>query len=257
MDFSEIDAPGSYVLRAADRTTRPFRIGGDVWSGTIWKTLNFFYGNRCGYDVPGSHGVDHLDWFATHGTERIVMSGGWHDAGDLSQGVINTGEATYSMFALAETLRRRGDDPALLARLIEEAKWGLEWVMKVRFPGGHRIAFASHNLWTNNKVGDADDRSVGAKNNPNANYIAGAAEAIAYRVLKASDPELAARSLAIAEDDWSHAIGGVESPATWHTPAFAATRMELSGIGVTASLELFRATGKKKYADKAVELARV
>ncbi|HXG73158.1 MAG TPA: hypothetical protein VNJ04_21410, partial [Gemmatimonadaceae bacterium] len=46
-------------------------------------------------------------------------------------------------------------------------------------------------------------------------------------------------------------------PATWHTPAFAATRMELSGIGVTASLELFRATGKKKYADKAVELARV
>ncbi|MGH7448900.1 MAG: glycoside hydrolase family 9 protein, partial [Longimicrobiales bacterium] len=72
-----------------------------------------------------------------------------------------------------------------------------------------------------------------------------------------SDPELAARSLRIAEDDWSHAIAGFEGPETWHTPAFAATRLELAGIGVTASLELFRATRNRQYADKAVELARI
>jgi len=257
MDFSEVNAPGSYVIRAGDRTTRPFSIGEAVWNGTIWKALNFFYGNRCGFDVPGSHPVDHLDWFATHGEQRITMSGGWHDAGDLSQGLINTGEATYSMFALAERLRQRDDDPALVARLIEEAKWGLDWVLRVRFDGGYRMAFASHNLWTNNIVGDADDRMREAKNNPNANYIAAAAEAIAYRVLKESDPALAARSLRIAEEDWSYAIVGVEGPSTWHTPAFAATRMELAGIGITASLELYRATRQKKYADKAVELARV
>jgi hypothetical protein len=257
MDFSEVNAPGRYVLRAGGETTRPFRISADVWEGTVWKALNFFYGNRCGFDVPGSHGVDHLDWFATHGGQRIVMSGGWHDAGDLSQGVINTGEGTYALFALAERLRARGGDPALVARVLEEAKWGLDWVLRVRFPGGYRVAFGSHNLWTNNVVGDADDRTVVAKNNPNANYISAAAGAIAYRVLKDTDPELAARSLRVAEDDWSHAIAGVEGPSTWHTPAFAATRMELAGIGVTASLELFRATGHRKYADKAVELARV
>ena len=256
LDFSEVNGPGSYVIRAGDRTTRPFRIAGDVWRESIWKTLNFFYGNRCGYDVPGSHGVDHLDWFATLGDKRIVLNGGWHDAGDLSQGVINTGEGVYSMFALAERVRERGDDPALFARLVEEAKWGLDWVMKVRFDGGYRIAFASHNLWTNNKVGDADDRTREAKNNPNANYIAAAAEAIAYRILRSSEPVLAARSLALAEEDWSYAIAGVEGPATWHTPAFAATRMELAGIGITASVELYRATGKSMYADKAVELAR-
>jgi hypothetical protein len=256
MDFSEVNAPGTYVVRAGDRTTRSFRIGNDVWNRTIWEALNFFYGNRCGYDVPGSHGIDHLDWFATHGDQRIVMSGGWHDAGDLSQGLINTGEATYSMFALAERLRDRRDDPALVARLIEEAKWGLDWVLKVRFDGGYRIAFASHNLWTNNVVGDADDREREAKNNPNANYIAAAAEAIAYRVLKETDPALAARSLRTAEEDWSYAIVGVEGPSTWHTPAFAATRLELAGIGITASLELYRATGQQKYADKAIELAR-
>jgi hypothetical protein len=257
MDFSEVNTPGTYVIRTGDRSTRPFRIADDVWNGTIWKVLNFFYGNRCGYDVPGSHGVDHLDWFATRGDRRIVMSGGWHDAGDLSQGAINTGEATYTMFALAERLRERGGDPALVARVLEEAKWGLDWVLRVRFPGGYRMGFASHNYWSNNVVGDADDRSVEARNNPNVNYTAAAAGAIAYRVLKETDPELAARSLAIAEDDWTHAIAGVENAATRHTPAFAATRMELASIGVTASLELYRATGMQRYADKAVELARV
>ena len=256
LDFSVVNEPGTYVLRAGGVTTPPFRIGDDVWTSSIWKTLNFFYGERCGFAVPGSHGVDHLDWFATHGAERISMAGGWHDAGDLSQGVINTGEATYAMFALAERVRALGSDPALEARLIEEAKWGLDWVLRVRFPGGYRMGFASHNLWTNNVPGDADDRTREAKNNANANYIAAAAEAIAARVLKASDPALAERSLRIAEEDWGYAIAGVDGPATWHTPAFAASRVELAGIGITASLELFRVTGQRKYADKAAELAR-
>jgi hypothetical protein len=257
MDFSEIDEPGQYVIRAGDVHTRSFAIGDDIWKHTIWTALNFFYGNRCGFAVPGSHGVDHLDWFAAHGDQRIVMSGGWHDAGDLSQGLINTGEATYALFSLAEKLKQRGDDPALLARVLEEARWGLDWVLRVRFEGGFRVAFGGHNLWTNNIVGDADDRVVQAKNNPNANYIAAAAGAIAARVLKDVDPELAERSLRIAEDDWSHAVVGVESAETRHTPAFAATRMELAAIGATASMELFRATGRQRYADKAVELARI
>jgi hypothetical protein len=263
MDFSDVETPGTYVLEAGSVRTHPFRIGSDIWTRTIWETLNFFYGNRCGFAVPGVHGIDHLDWFATHEGQRITMSGGWHDAGDLSQGVINTGEATYAMFALAERLRERGPstgsgqaDPALVARLIEEARWGLDWVLRVRFPGGYRIAFASHNLWTNGVVGDADDRARETKNNPNANYIAAAAEAIAYRVLKDDAPALAERALRTAEDDWSHAIVGIEGPSTWHTPAFAATRLELAGIGITASLELYRATGERRYADKAVELAR-
>src|SRR5688572_6809530 len=257
MDFSKVREPGRYVIEAGTRSTQPFAISGDVWEGTIWKSINFFFAERCGFAVPGIHDVDHKDWFATLGDRRIPLNGGWHDAGDLSQGLINTGEATYAMFALAEKLRAKGGDPALVNRLIEEAKWGLEWVLKVRFPGGYRVAFASHNLWTNGVVGDADDRLREAKNNPNANYIAAAAEAIAYRVLKKSDPDLAARALATAEDDWRHAIVGVENAETRHTVAFAATPMELAGIGILASLELYQATGRKQYADKAIELAPV
>lgn len=257
LDFSEVRAPGRYVIRAGDTLTRAFRIGDDVWKGTIWKAINFFYAERCGFAVPGYHGVDHLDWIATAGDRKIVMNGGWHDAGDLSQGLVNTGEATYAMFALAERLQARGEDPELLRRLLEEAKWGLDWVLRVRFDGGYRIGFAGNNLWTNGIIGDADDRTREALNNPNVNYIAAAAGAIAYRVLKESEPELAARSLRIAEDDWRHATAGKEGPETWSTPAYAASPIELAGIGILASLELYQATGKKPYAEKAIELARI
>ncbi len=257
LDFTDFQKPGTYFIEAGGVKTNQFRIDDNVWTGTIWKTLNFFYGQRCGIDIPGVHAEDHLDWFATLGDQKIVMNGGWHDAGDLSQGMINTGEAVYAMFSLAESLAKQGVDSALVQRLIDEATWGLYWVIRVRFPGGYRIGFASHNLWTNNIVGDADDRSREAKNNPNVNYIAAAAGAIAYRVLRDTDSELAARALEIAEDDWSHAIVGKEGPETWHTPAFAASPMELAGIGILASLELYSATEKQRYADKAVELAEI
>ncbi len=256
MDFSDVREPGRYIVRTGERRTRSFRIGDDVWRGTILKALNFFYGERCGFPVPGSHGVDHQDWLATAGDRRLVMNGGWHDAGDLSQGMVNTGEATYAMFALAERLAERDDDPALLERVIEEASWGLEWVLRVRFDGGRRIGFAGHNLWTNGIIGDADDRSREALNNPNVNYIAAAAAAIGARVLRERDPALAARSLRIAEDDWRHAVTGTPGPETWSTPAYKASAMELAGIGALASMELYRATGDPRYADKAVELAR-
>ncbi|HSJ07579.1 MAG TPA: glycoside hydrolase family 9 protein [Longimicrobiales bacterium] len=256
MDFSDVRTAGTYIIRAGDRRTRPFPIGDDVWEPSIWKALNFFYGQRCGFAVPGSHDVDHTDWLATQGDTSVVMNGGWHDAGDLSQGAVNTGEATYAMFALAEHLRAGGANAALVDRLVEEATWGLDWLLKVRFPGGYRIGFASMNIWTNGIIGDADDRTREALNNPNVNYIAAAAGAIAYRVLRDIDPERAARSLDMAADDWRHAITGVEGPETWSTPAFAATPLELAAIGVTASLELYDATGDAQYSGKAVELAR-
>jgi len=257
MDFSEVRTPGRYVIQAGGTRTRPFVIEDNVWSGTIWKAINFFFGERCGFAVPGSHDVCHRDWQATQGGRKIVMNGGWHDAGDLSQGLVNTGEAVYAMFALAERLESTGQGPDLLARVIEEARWGLDWVLKVRFGGGYRIGFASMNIWTDGILGDADDRSREALNNPNVNYIAAAAEAIGYRVLKQLDAALAARSLRTAEDDWRYAIAGKEGPETWSTPAFAATSLELAGIGILASVELYKDTGKQLYADKAVELARV
>jgi len=86
------------------------------------KTINLFYCERCGDAIPGIHDVCHGDWRCAHGDRNIVINGGWHDAGDLSQGLVNTSEAVVAMFLLAK--RVQATDPELAQRLIVEAVWG-------------------------------------------------------------------------------------------------------------------------------------
>lgn len=243
MDFSGLRRPGLYVLRAGGATTPPFRIDRDAWRESVAKTVNFFYGERCGDRVPGVHDACHLDWQAEHGGKRIPIHGGWHDAGDLSQGLINTGEAVHAMFALAGTLR--GRDPKLADRIRREASWGLDWVLKTRFGDGRRVTWATMDYWTDNKVGTADDTlgQVGAGAAENAVGAAAAAAAIA---LKAEDPERAARSLKAAREDWEFAVRDLRAP-----------HVEALGAAALASVELRRATGEASYGEKAAELARL
>jgi hypothetical protein len=60
LDFSEVQTPGEYFLRAGSTTTRPFQIGQDAWRESIWKAINFMFGERCGTEIPGVHGICHL-----------------------------------------------------------------------------------------------------------------------------------------------------------------------------------------------------
>jgi hypothetical protein len=248
MDFSEVREPGTYVVRVGGRSTRPFRIGDDVWKSSLSKAINFFYGERCGYAIPGVHDICHRDWLLKHGDKQLVVNGGWHDAGDLSQSLGNTAEAAYSMFSMAERMQAGNEDPELLSRLLEEAKWGLDWLLKVTFHDGFRPNFSQMDRWTDGIIGDLDDVSAQAGNNPASNLAAAATEAIAARVLKQSDPVLARHSLAQAEEDWGFAMaamsgGGRGSPT------------ETAGHAIIAGLELWQATGDTKYADKSRELS--
>ena len=117
LDFSDLRESGRYVLRVGEIATRPFDIRRDIWRDTVWKTINLFYCERCGTQVPGIHDVCHGDWRVKHGEKEIVINGGWHDAGDLSQGLVNTSEAVYAMFALAVELEER--EPILASRLMD------------------------------------------------------------------------------------------------------------------------------------------
>ncbi len=256
LDFSEVREPGAYVVEAGNRVTRSFQIGDDSWRDSIWKALNFLYVERCGFEIPGVHGVCHRDALLTHNGKQIVMNGGWHDAGDLSQGPVNTSNAVYGLLALAERMQGRGEDPVLCRRVIEEAKWGLDWVLKTRFGDGYRATFIAIDSYTDNILGDFDDRRVEAQNSPSVNYLSAAVEARACRVLKESDPEMAQRSLRTAQEDWEFAVKGpARRPVA--PGADSGPDMELAAIGIIASTDLYQDTGEQRYADKAFELAEV
>lgn len=242
MEFSEVLQPGDYLLEAGDIRTRPFPINHDVWRESIWKTINLFFCERCGTKVPGIHGVCHLDWRAVLNDREIFINGGWHDAGDLSQGLVNTAEAVYTMFDFADRLGE--SDQALADRLVEEARWGLRWVQKTRFGDGHRVTWATMDFWTDGKPGNVDDVRGEVRNTPFDNFIAASAEAIAARMLKERDANLAMQSLKLAREDWQFA-----------TARTAERRLEPACVGALASIELFKATGETNYATKAFEFA--
>lgn len=249
LDFSELREPGTYAIRAGQAETRPFRIAPDVWKETVWKAINFFYAERCGADIPGSHRLCHRDWQGVHGDKRIVINGGWHDAGDLSQGLVNTSEAVYAMFDLAEHLDPQ-QDADLRRRLLEEAKWGLEWVLKTSFGDGYRVTWATMGMWTDGILGNNDDVTSEAQNSPYENFLAAASEAIAARVLRQSEPDVAAYSLRKAQEDWQFAVAGMEKFSR-------GALIEAASAGILASLELFSATREQRFAEEALRLAPV
>jgi Glycosyl hydrolase family 9/Cellulase N-terminal ig-like domain len=258
MDFSEVRTPGRYIIEAGGAKSKPFPIDADVWAASIRKVLNFFYTERCGMDIPGIHAACHRDWTCVHGDKRILINGGWHDAGDLSQQAEATDEITYALFSLAEQLREREGDPELYARVLEEAKWGLDWVLKTSFGDGFRHFGSINSRRTDGIMGNDDDITATARNNPMTNFEAAWVEAIAYRVLKDSDPRLADYALKMAKADWQFALQGlphlVKSPNLFRGN-FDSDNVEdeLPSLAIQAAVDLWKATGEKQYEDSATD----
>ena len=253
LDFSEVRQSGTYAIKAGDTLTRSFRIGDDAWRDSIWKAINFMYSERCGTEIPGIHGRCHQDVYTIHDDKRIVVNGGYHDAGDLSA-TGNTPGMVYALLSLAESLKRQSAEPALYNRLLEEARWGLNWVLKTRFGDGYRSTGQLVSYWTDGIMGTADDRFGQAVNNPEWNFRVSGTEALAARVLKDSDPELANRSLVTAEEDWKFAVEGLKSAPPLAEVYGAQDELERISFGVVASVELYLATGDDRYAQEAIAL---
>lgn len=263
LDFTEWTKPGTYIVKSGGRQTKPFRIGDSVWESSLWKAINFFYTERCGFAVPGVHDVCHADWVLKHKNQSIVVNGGWHDAGDLSQNLTNTSEAAYAMFALAERLQNRNENPALLKRLLEEANWGLQFVLKTTFHDGYRTGFNTMDRWTDGIIGTDDDMLAEASKSASISFSAAGTEAIAARVLRASDPILADRCLQMAREDWKFGVEMLdhpEPPKEWELSAGArfwrSSECEQAAHAAIASIELFKTTGDRVYADKAAGYGR-
>ncbi len=254
LDFSEIDEPGEYLIVCGDVISRSFPISADAWEDSIWKTLNLLLCERCGYEVPGKHGVCHTDTTITHNGKSIIVNGGWHDAGDMTQTTTNTAECTYALFELLHSLKKGS---ALYKRVLEEAKWGLDWVIKTRFGDGYRVPSSSKSCWSDGILGTDDDITREAALEPIENFMSAAAEAIAARTLKEYDPILAAHSLKCAKEDWRFAYinQGLNGKVPTDDPNRIYTPLLMYAAGAWSAIELFDATGDMQYRDRAAQFA--
>ena len=259
LDFTAFDKPGSYKIRTGTQETPAFQIGENIWENSLWRVLNFIFCQRCGYPVPGKHGTCHTDLCAVHNGMKISYGGGWHDAGDLSQQTLQTGDVTYNL--LEAYNRFKDTNPLLAARMLEEAEWGLEFILRTRFGDGYRASSVGLLIWLDGIFNTIDDIStVRTQNLAFNNFLYAGYEAYAAMTID-RDPMLQEYLVRIAKEDFEFAmkrhkeIGYGEFIHFYEHGYNTSESQYMATISWTASM-LFKLTKEQKYADLAAEYIR-
>ena len=263
IDFSDFKKEGQYFISVGDVITRPFYINKNIWDNSAWRVLNFIFCERCGYAVPGKHGVCHSDLNAIYNGKTFPFNGGWHDAADMSQQVLQSGEIVYSLLEEANRAKEKNEKDLFL-RLQEEAEWGIDCILRSRLGNGYRAQTWGTNLWTDGFIGTKDDssmrRHVRVHNRGFENFVFAGIEAYASMNIE-NDSMLKGNLRKVAIEDFAFAkkrfdslgfndlssIGGGGDHA-----AMASNSQYSANISFAASL-LYKLTGDTFYADEAAK----
>lgn len=254
LDFTDFEEEGWYRLRAGELTSGMFPVGREAYLSAAWKTLNFFFTQRCGFDVPGVHTECHLDVMSVHpdGRQKCV-AGGWHDAGDLTQDSKNTAE---SALALLELYMAAGKGEKWLGRrALEEARWGIDWMLRARWGDGYTHCGRIIGFWTGNVVGDCDDLKTPAENRPHNNLLTAGVFARAAAVLGEEDPMFGKLCEKCAREDYYYGVD-----AMYEKPAKAFSTVSpflLHAQAALAAAELYLAFGDSCYLEDGVRFAKI
>ena len=159
-DFSSVTAPGTYKVVANGQESFEFKIGADVYDEAFKATLRMFYLQRCGMELTAdlagdyAHPACHTEKATIFGTsEKIDVSGGWHDAGDYGRYVVSGAKAAADLM-LAYKLYPNAFDDALnipesgngVPDVIDEVRYELDWLFKMQNSEGgvyHKVTCAN------------------------------------------------------------------------------------------------------------------
>jgi endoglucanase len=150
VDFSEFTTPGSYSIELQKKKSYPFQIKEKVYNDLFKDALRCFYLIRCG--LAENDPVTGITRPACHahdarirgGAGSIDVAGGWHNACDKGKYVH---EASISIAHMLWLYELKGNSLADLginipesgngvSDLLDEARWGLEWLLKMQKPDG-------------------------------------------------------------------------------------------------------------------------
>lgn len=181
VDFSSLRKPGKYRVVARVGGARgesfPFTVGDHaVLHGTGKLGVDFFYYQRCGFEVPGWYKACHLDDARLPDGTHIDATGGWHSAGDYNKIMYENGDGgvAYALLkvhdALPDYFYRFDRDGNGRPDVIDEALWGAKFVAKMQNPqtgglykdirqgpGRTWMKWSPPDVHTDNIIGTADD----------------------------------------------------------------------------------------------------
>jgi hypothetical protein len=177
LDFSGIREKGRYYVLGKDSGARsePFDIGNNTYEGIQEELLGFMRQQRCGYNPFLDMVCHQRDGRSAYGpmpdSTWVDATGGWHDAGDQLKYLITGSYATAHMLLAFELYPDRFADrtnawgqpgPNGIPDVLDEAKWGLDWIHKLHPSPGqliHQVADdRDHRGW---KMPDQDPSDYG------------------------------------------------------------------------------------------------
>lgn len=163
LNFSLFNKPGRYFLEAGETKSPEFKIGADVYKGAADFCLRYMRQQRSGFNPFLKDSCHTHDGYVLYGgnagikdSTHIDVVGGWHDASDYLQYACTSANATYHLLAAYrdfpgvfsdEKLANGLDGKNGIADVLDEAKWGLDWLLKMH----------PRPDWMFNQVGDDRD----------------------------------------------------------------------------------------------------
>lgn len=177
IDFSAISEEGEYRLQTKNTTAASlfFKISTKTYKNKSELLLEFMRQQRCGYnpffDIVCHQGDGRSFYGPMPDSTFVDATGGWHDAGDQLKYLITGSYATahmlkaYDLFpeTFVDSYNHLGQPISNnIADVLDEAKWGLDWILKLQSQPGqliHQIADdRDHRGW---KMPDNDNSDYG------------------------------------------------------------------------------------------------
>ncbi|RYY14959.1 MAG: cellulase, partial [Chitinophagaceae bacterium] len=147
LNFSDFTRPGRYKIRANGILSPVVIINDTVYKGAADFVLRYMRQQRSKFNPYLKDSCHTDDGFVVYGSKHGIKdstfhdaSGGWHDASDYLQYSTTSANATYHLLAAYRDFPSGfGDEKQAnglegrngVADVLDEAKWGLEWLTKM------------------------------------------------------------------------------------------------------------------------------
>ena len=147
LNFSSFKKPGQYYLQAGAAVSPEFEIGNDVYKGAADFCLRYMRQQRSGFNPYLKDSCHTRDGYTLYGEKAglkdstyVDVVGGWHDATDYLQYASTSANATYHLLmsyrdfpgVFTDEKQANGlDGKNGMADVLDEAKWGLDWLLKM------------------------------------------------------------------------------------------------------------------------------
>ena len=240
-DFSDFKIPGRYYIHVDGSHSAAFNIAEDVYTGALKKHMNYIHQQRSGDPDAGWTKGQHLDdGVRQDNGKHQDVTGGWYDASDLRKPMKGN-----ALLLLALTEIAKADLPGFDKQdLLEEMKWGNKFLFSMQEPEGYVMSYIGStkngmmdNRWTDNVIGNADDRTI-------LTDPANISDQLTFVLANARIAQL----YSDVEPAYAHKCGQAAKRAwRWTTENQVITSPNDLGLALSASIALYQAYGEENY----------